>query len=173
MTDGYDRNNEDPAYWEGILSSEGLSERIYKKQIRGKRGTPERAHAVQRETVVSPDQTWVWDSATPDASRRPESAMQALMETEPHDTPQRDKEASMELREALLDSVYDILDEETADLLVERYFAQTPIAELSARHGYAVSTLTERIQRAASVVALELEMNDTPWAVDYLNGEPQ
>lgn len=157
------------AHWERILSAEGLSERIYKKQIRGPRGTPQRNLAQQREVVVAPDQSWVWEQALPDATRAPENALQAFMEAAPHQNIERDKETAQALREALLDAMEELLDEDTADLVCRRYFGQASIAELSNETGIPLSTLSERILRA--VRTLREELPNTPAIADYLNGD--
>jgi DNA-directed RNA polymerase specialized sigma24 family protein len=160
------------AEWEWLLSREGLGERIYKKQIRQPRKDVKegkKRSATAREIVIdSQTSAWVYDQATPIASRAPESAIEALMRAGPHQDPLRDKEASQELKEAMLDAMEMILGEETADVVARRHFAQTSIAELAAEYGVAASTMGERLNKAERKLADQL-IEACPEVAKYLH----
>jgi len=158
--DGSDPLEELREEWEAVLSAEGLGERIYKKQIRQPRKTVrpgKNRSAFPREIVVDPQSSaWIYDQATPDASRAPESPLEAILRSPPYADPERDKETSHALREAMLDAMDLILGKDMAHIVAARHFAQATIIELAAEHDVPPSTMADRIMSAEHKLANEL-----------------
>lgn len=160
--------------WEAVLSKEGLGERGPRKQIRGARGTPGRAHAKSREFLVKggrdadPDEILSM-LADHNAVRRPESDLEAIMSAAPHESPDRSLDASYGLRERLLDAMED-LDDTDREIVSQVVFGQESHAQVARNLGFKThSPITRRLEKALNQLAVILD--DDPEIIDYLEGK--
>lgn len=158
--------------WDRILAAEGLSARIYKKQLRGTRKGARhdplgmsRAESTLRETTAP---AWVFDMQPTEAQRAPESASQALMEADRYADPIGDKEASEALRERVLDAMDVILGEHLADLYWRHHVSRISLQELADEEGIAKSTLQDRLSKAGDLLEAHLEQA-VPEIATHLN----
>lgn len=151
------------AEWDAILSKEGLSTRIHKKQIRGsrnpelaKRTGMDRSKAIMREVTVSPDQAWVYDQAPPNASDAPENAWEALLLAKPHDSPQESKDAAQDALDALMDSITEIVGPRMADLIYRNKVAGVTAADLAHEQQVTPAAMATAISRALARIRKNL-----------------
>lgn len=162
-------------YWDRILSREGLHPEPLPKQIRGKRGTPERATWRRREIAMGTEGVGFvedgfvpkWDGVRPYESV--ETEIDALMRTRPHEDPMVSVEEQVELGDLLAWAV-DQLSEEDQDIWNAHAIEGIGYRTIGKRMGISQFPIQRRVadirQRLQELLA------DHPLVQQHLEEEP-
>lgn len=172
-------------YWERKLSAEGMPAEPYRKQLRGKRGTPERNRPRPRDFPVAPpgsdDTDWgdatagdssvtndgslAWHDAIPTSVTPPPTEVEALMQAAPFTIPMVSSEERAEISDLVADAVDQLPEvcQEVFNMWSTGYGTRRSIA----RELDLSQTQVVRVMREAKAL-LRILLEDHPLVQDYL-----
>lgn len=149
--------------WNDVLSKDGLSTRLYKKQVRESRKTAQGPRKARQREVLFRDEhagkamLGSRRRQIEDPSCRPETELEALIQTPPFEDPIESKEESYGRYLQLMDRIAAVVGDELADILVRHHVSRETVQSLADEYGIGKSTLVARLAEARSRLAEELQ----------------